>query len=56
MKKVLLSTVLAISFLGYKKDAEAQTNSVKPKVVIEKLEEKFANVSPKLTSNNANPL
>ena len=34
-KKVLLSTVLAISFLGYKKDVEAQTNAHKPKVVIE---------------------
>src|SRR5688572_5708113 len=54
-KKVLLSTVLVISFLGYKKDVDAQTNA-KPKVVNEKLEEKFANVSPKLTSNNANPL
>src|SRR5216110_1234522 len=54
-KKVLLSTVLAISFLGYK-DVEAQTNVNKPKVVNEKPEEKFANVSPKLTSNNANPL
>ncbi len=56
IKKVLLSTLLAISFLGYKKDVEAQTNAHKPKVVIESLEEKFANVSPKLTSNNANPL
>jgi arabinoxylan arabinofuranohydrolase len=55
-KKVLLSTILAISFLGYKKNVEAQTNAHKPKVVIENLEEKFANVSPKLTSNNANPL
>ena len=55
-KKVLLSTVLAISFLGYQKDVEAQTNAHKPKVVNENLEEKFANVSPKLTSNNANPL
>src|SRR5688572_21032378 len=55
-KKVLLSTVLVISFLGYKKDVEAQTNAHKLKVVNEKLEEKFANVSPKLTSNNGNPL
>ena len=50
---VLLSTVFAISFLGWQKDLEAQ---IKPKVVNENLEEKFANVSPKLTSNNANPL
>jgi arabinoxylan arabinofuranohydrolase len=55
-KKVLLSTVLAISFLGYKKNVEAQTNADKPKVVSEKLEEKFANVSPKLFTNNGNPL
>lgn len=55
-KKVLLSTVLAISFLGCKEDAVAQTNADKPKVVSEKLEEKFANVSPKLLTNNANPL
>ncbi|MEO7049296.1 MAG: hypothetical protein ABI091_28590, partial [Ferruginibacter sp.] len=54
-KKVLLSTVLAISFLGYIKDVEAQTNGHKPKVVKEKLEKKFANVSPKLLTNNANP-
>src|SRR5437868_688420 len=56
IKKVLLSTVLAISFWGYKKDVEAQTNSVKPKMVFTNLEEKFANVSPKLMSDNANPL
>ena len=55
-KKLFLSTVLAISFLGYKKDVEAQTNADKPKAVNEKLAEKFANVSPKPTSNNANPL
>ena len=55
-KKVLLSTLLAISFLGYKKDVEAQTNAHKLKVVNEKLEEKFANVSPKLLTNNTNPL
>ncbi|SHH18012.1 glycoside hydrolase family 43 protein [Flavobacterium johnsoniae] len=52
-KKVLLSTVFAISFLGYQKDIVAQTKS---KVVKENLEEKFANVSPKLFTNNANPL
>lgn len=52
-KKVLLSTAFAISFLGCQKDLEAQ---IKPKVVNENLEEKFANGSPKLTSNNANPL
>src|ERR1039457_2599658 len=56
IKKVLLSTILAISFLGYKKDVEAQANVDKPKVVNENLEAKFANVSPKLSSNNANPL
>jgi arabinoxylan arabinofuranohydrolase len=55
-KKVLLSTVLAISFLGYKKDVEAQTNADKPKVVNENLEAKFANVSPKLLTNDGNPL
>lgn len=55
-KKVLLSTVLVISFLGYQKNVEAQTNAHKLKVVNENLEEKFANVSPKLTSNNGNPL
>jgi arabinoxylan arabinofuranohydrolase len=55
-KKVLLSTVVALSFWGYKKDVEAQTNTDKPKVVNEKLEEKFANASPKLLTNNANPL
>ena len=55
-KKMLLSTVLAISFLGCKEDAAAQTNMGKPKKVKENLAEKFANVSPKLTSNDANPL
>lgn len=55
-KKVLLITVFVISFLGCKKDVEAQTNVDKPKAVNEKLEEKFANVSPKLSSGNANPL
>lgn len=47
---MLLSTTLAISFLGYKKEIEAQTNTHKLKVVNEKLEEKFANVSPKFVS------
>ena len=55
-KKVLLSAVFAISFLGFQKDVEAQTNAHKLKVVNENLEEKFAKVSPKLSSNNANPL
>src|SRR5215216_2741842 len=55
-KKVLLSTAFAISFLGYKKDVKAQTSAHKPNVVNEKLEKKFANVSPKLLTNNANPL
>ena len=55
-KKVLLSTVFAISFLGYQKDVEAKINADKPEVVNENLEEKFANVSPKLFTNNANPL
>src|SRR6266542_6649508 len=53
IKKVLLSMVLAISFMGCKEDVEAQT---KPIVVKENLEAKFANVSPKLLTNNANPL
>src|SRR5437762_13021555 len=51
IKKVLLSTVLAISFWGCKKKVDAQTI-----VVNENLEAKFANVSPKLLTNNANPL
>jgi arabinoxylan arabinofuranohydrolase len=55
-KRVFLSTFFAIFFLGYQKDVEAQTNAGKPKVVNENLEEKFANVSPKLTSGDANPL
>jgi arabinoxylan arabinofuranohydrolase len=55
-KKVLLSIVVAISFLGYQKDVEAQTNADKSKVVNENLAAKFANVSPKLLTNNANPL
>jgi len=55
-KKMLFTAVLAISFLVSKEDAVAQTNAEKSKLVSEKLEEKFTNVSPKLTSNNANPL
>ena len=55
-KKILLSTVFAISFLGGRESAEAQTNADKPIVVKENLEAKFANVSPKLLTNNANPL
>lgn len=43
-KKVFLSTVLVISFLGYKKHGEAQANAHEPKVVKESLAEKFANV------------
>ena len=52
-KKVLLSTVFVISLLGFKKDVKAQTNA---EVVSENLEAKFAKVSPKLLTNNANPL
>jgi len=55
-KKVLVSAVFAISFLGCKKDVQAQVKADRSKEVIENLEVKFANVSPKLTSNNANPL
>ena len=55
-KKVLLSTVFAISFWASQKDVEAQTNADKPKVVNENLETKFEKVSPKLLTNNANPL
>ncbi|MBF4487803.1 glycoside hydrolase family 43 protein [Flavobacterium sp. CSZ] len=55
-KKVLLSTMVAISFLGCGEFVSAQTNSDKPKEIKENLEEKFANVSPKLLTNNANPL
>jgi arabinoxylan arabinofuranohydrolase len=55
-KKVLLSTVLAISILGGTEFIEARTSAVKPKVVKENLGEKFAKVSPKLLTNNANPL
>jgi arabinoxylan arabinofuranohydrolase len=45
-----------MAFLGGRELAGAQTNADKPKVVYEKLTEKFANVSPKLLTNNANPL
>jgi arabinoxylan arabinofuranohydrolase len=55
-KKVLLGTVFAFGFWGCQKDVEAQTNAYKPKVINETLEEKFASVSPKLISDNANPL
>jgi len=55
-KKVLLSTVVITAFLGVTEFVEAQTNAGKPKVVKENLEEKFAKVSPKLLTNNANPL
>ena len=55
-KKVLLSTVVIMSILGGTEFVEAQTSAGKPKVVKENLEEKFANVSPKLLTNNANPL
>jgi arabinoxylan arabinofuranohydrolase len=55
-KKVLLSIVVVMAFLGGRESAEAQTIAGKPKVVNENLTEKFANVSPKLTSKNANPL
>lgn len=55
-KKVLLSIFLAIHFLGYKVSVTAQTNIDNSNVINEQLEKKFANVSPKLISNNANPL
>jgi arabinoxylan arabinofuranohydrolase len=55
-KKVLLSTLVAMSFLGCKKNSGTQSNADNPKEVKENLEEKFAKVSPKLTSGNANPL
>jgi arabinoxylan arabinofuranohydrolase len=55
-KKVLLSMVLVMSFLGGRGFVEAQTKAHKGKEVKENLEEKFANVSPKLNSDNANPL
>lgn len=52
-KKIIQSIVFIISFLVCQKDVEAQTKS---KEIKENLEEKFANVSPKLFNNNANPL
>ncbi|SNR30295.1 glycoside hydrolase family 43 protein [Flavobacterium sp. ov086] len=56
-KKVLLCTVFVISFLGCTKDTEVDKPVVVPEVVVDDhLEEKFANVSPKLLTNNANPL
>ena len=54
-KKILLSTVVSMAFLVTEL-VEAQAIAVKPKIVKENLEEKFTNVSPKLLSNNANPL
>jgi len=55
-KKVLLSTVIVMAFMGGRECAEAQTKTGKPKKVKENPEEKFANVSPKLLTNDANPL
>jgi arabinoxylan arabinofuranohydrolase len=55
-KKLLLSTAIVMAVLGGREFVEAQSKVKKPKEVKENLEEKFANVSPKLTSNNANPL
>src|SRR4051812_12885200 len=55
-KKILLSTVIVMAFLGGRESAEAQTSAGKPKKFKENLEAKFANVSPKLTSNDGNPL
>jgi arabinoxylan arabinofuranohydrolase len=55
-QKVLVSVMVAMSLLGCKKSTQAQVNADEPKEVNEDLEVKFANVSPKLTSNNANPL
>ena len=55
-KKVLLSTVIVMAFMGGIAFAEAQTKAGKPKKEKENLTEKFANVSPKLTSDNANPV
>jgi arabinoxylan arabinofuranohydrolase len=53
-KKVLLSTVIVMAFMGGNEFAKAQTKTGKLKK--ENLEEKFGNVSPKLISDNANPL
>jgi arabinoxylan arabinofuranohydrolase len=55
-QKVLVSAMVAMSLLGCKNSTQAQVNANEPKKVNEDLEAKFANVSPKLTSNNANPL
>ena len=55
-KKVLFSTVVVMAFLGGIEFIAAQTNAGKTGNVKENLEAKFANVSPKLTSSNANPL
>ena len=56
-KKVLLCTVFVISFFGCNKDTEVDKPVIVPEVVVdEHLEEKFANVSPKLLTNNTNPL
>jgi len=45
-----------MAFLGGSEFLKAQTSAGKPKGVKENLEEKFVNVSPKLLTNNANPL
>ncbi|HLO59839.1 MAG TPA: glycoside hydrolase family 43 protein [Bacteroidales bacterium] len=55
-KKVWLSTVAVMAFLGGSEFAKPQTNAGNPTVVKENLEEKFSKVSPKLSSDNANPL
>ncbi len=60
-KKILLSTIFAISFFGCNKDAEVDkpvvvVPEVAPVVDTENLEAKFATVSPKLLTNNTNPL
>jgi arabinoxylan arabinofuranohydrolase len=55
-KKVLLSKVVFMVFLAGSEFVEAQAISDKSKAVKENLEEKFANASPKLISDNANPL
>jgi arabinoxylan arabinofuranohydrolase len=55
-KKVLLSAIIAMSFLGCKEFSGTQSTADKPEEVKENLAEKFAKVSPKLTSDNANPI
>ncbi|WP_461643822.1 glycoside hydrolase family 43 protein [Labilibaculum euxinus] len=55
IKKIVLSTIIAMCFLGCK-STENQSNTNKTERVKEKLVEKFAGVSPKLSSDNANPL